>query len=121
MTRVDFSTIEKPDRWLGASEILDLYAQNEFWIDAYREKHLLTEMSHSYLMNVLKLLIRSARGHLSAAMMVVDAPGLSWMWDKPWETPLVKAVVQEIRRREDPNHLVMSIFTQALEETTDAN
>jgi hypothetical protein len=118
MPRVDFSTIEKPDKWLGASEVLDLYAQDEYWIDAYRERHQLTEMSHSYLMNVLKLLMRSARGHLSAAMLVVDAPGYAWMWDKPWETPLVKAVINEIRQREDPSHQVLEIFRQALEETS---
>ena len=105
MPRVDFSTIERPGKWLEASEIIDLYSQDKYWVDVHRERHLLTKMSHSYLMNVLKLLIRSARGHLSAAIVVADEPKLAWMWNEPWKTPLVKAVIEEIRQRERAQQL----------------
>ena len=69
-TRADGDrTVDLPWKGMSAHDILDLYQQDEEWIDRLGNHHKITEISDSYLENLVPFVTRTIHGHMMSVIM----------------------------------------------------
>jgi len=110
--RVDFSSVDDRE-WIEDYPWYEMLMQDEYWMDQFGDKHLITEMETRYIKNCLPFAQKAARWMENRAwnfLMTLHGDIAIYTMEREIarleSPPLIEALTGELSKREDSMEMV---------------